>query len=143
MYTLIDNLNKYPYFLFWASISSILGLLLTIYLIHKSTNIVKVLKLMSISKDYNKNRNEYIKRFKIYKISIIDDNVKTKSIVHDILEAIYKFENQYGILFSKFELFRIYQIKNYLKQDFSKVDFDIICFKLDYLIGRFNKREDE
>lgn len=138
----IKYLNQHPYFLFLASISSILGLLLSIYLIYKSTSIARILKQMSISKDYNKKRTEFINKFKVYKNSILIDDVKNKNIVHDILELIYNAENQYRTLFSKFELFKLYQIKKYLKQDFSKIDFDIVCFKLDYLIGRFNKRED-
>ncbi|SMC19359.1 hypothetical protein SAMN02745134_00809 [Clostridium acidisoli DSM 12555] len=142
MYTFIDNLNKYPYFLFLTSISSIIGLLLSIYLIYKSNSIAKTVKSISISKDYNNNKDKFVNKFKVYKVSILEDDIKTKTIIHDILEDIYKFENLYKILFSNYELIKIYFIKIYLHKDFNKINFDKVCYKLDYLIGRFNKRED-
>lgn len=143
LYTFIYNLNIHPYFVFFVSISSILGLFISVYLIYKSSSIAKILNHMTTAKDYNTSRTQFIERFKGYKASILKDDVKTKLLVHDILEDIYKFEVQYKSLLSKSELFKIYFFKLYLRKTFNKLNFDKICNNLDFLIGRFHKREEE
>ncbi|MBX4265899.1 hypothetical protein [Clostridium estertheticum] len=143
MYKLIDNINKHPYFLFSASFSSILGLLLSVYIVYKSWNISKLLNHMETAKDYNLCRTQFIQRFKGHKSSILIDENYSKQIVHDILEDVFRFEVQYKPLLSNIDLFKFFFIKHYLKKRFNNINFDKICNYLDYLIGRNYKKEDE
>ncbi len=143
MQSFIISFGTDPNLLGYASISSILGFILTIFVMIKSRGIAKTLLRMELAKDYNENRNTYIGRLKVHKNSILEDDIKTRTIVHDILEDIFKFEAQYNPLLSRFDKIKIWITKRYLMKEYSKINFDIICNKLDYLIGRFHKKEEE
>lgn len=142
MYNIIKNINENAYFILFISICSIAGFLLSIYLTVKSHNIAKILEKMSMAKDYNKKRIFYIDRLKGFKTSILEDNIRTSTILHNISEDIYSFETLYKPLLTKRDTFEIWKLKFYLRKKPAKIDFDRVCFELDYLIGRFHKKED-
>lgn len=143
MYNFINNLNANTYFIFFVSISGILGFILSIYVTYKSHSISKTLNHITAAQNYNKYKAKFAARFKGYKDSILKDDLKTRQIVHAILEDIYKFEMQYEILLSLKDLSKLFFIKIYLKKNFDKVDFNKVCSYLDFLIGRCYKEEDE
>jgi hypothetical protein len=109
---------------------------------YKSSSIAKILKHMTTAKKYNTSRTQFIERFKGYKLSILEDDIKTKRLVHDILEDVYKFEVQYKSLLSVPDLIKIFFFKKYLRKNFNKISFDKVCNSLDFLIGRFHKKEE-
>ncbi len=143
MYNFVNNLNVNTYFIFFVSISGILGFILSIYVTYKSSSISKTLNHITAAQNYNKYKTKFAARFKGYKDSILKDDLKTRQIVHAILEDIYKFEMQYEILLSLKDLSKLFFIKLYLKKNFDKVDFDKVCAYLDFLIGRCYKEEEE
>ncbi|CAB1242533.1 conserved hypothetical protein [Clostridiaceae bacterium BL-3] len=142
MYNFINNLNTNTYFIFLVSISGIFGFTLSIYVTHKSSSIAKTLNHILAAQNYNESRTQFVARFRGYKDSILKDNLKSRQIIHDILEDIFKFETQYKILLAQKDLIKLFFIKLYLKKNFNKINFNKICIYLDFLIGRCYKKEE-
>ncbi len=123
-----------------ASISSLLGFILSVWLLIKSESITKTLKVMSQKKDYNKKSNFFSDRFSGFKSSILEDNDRSSQLFHRILEEIYQVEKEFHTIFSIRDKYTFLLIKYELKRKPPNVE--KICFHLDYIIGRLRVKED-
>lgn len=105
--------NKY--ILGLCSISTLISLLMTVYVSLKTKNIQSVLRDYRRIEKFNREGSKYKKTFKSYQNSLLDDNVPFRKIRIDILNDLRVAENQFRVTFNKKE-------KNCIKEVISKIE---------------------
>ncbi len=126
--------------IFFVSICSILGFILSLYVAIKSKSISKELKEISTKKIYACERTTLIKHFEGYRMSIIEDGNRNPTMRHNLLTEVYAFEKQYFLLLNCIDKITLVCFKGQLKRQ--KPNYNKICTYIDYFVAKFNVKEE-
>lgn len=138
---LILDLNNSALFTFIVSITGLIGFIMTIFVAIRTKKIDVKLEHITAAKSYNRNKVKYREKFKGHKASI-DNSGLSRGLVTDILADFYSFREQYKIILSYPEKFKInFVIIKYLESNYYKLDSHKINQHLAYIIGRLSKEE--
>lgn len=131
-----------PYALGFASLCGIAGFLLTVHVAIKTNKISSILKYNEITSRYNSERIAFQKTFEGHRNSILDDGIKTDTLLKDILKKVEEYDVKYHTLFSFNDRIVVKRLKRKLRKEADRVDFNSICNDLAVLAGRLSKKED-
>lgn len=136
MITIIEVLVTNPYFIFFGTATSIVGLAVTITVALKTKNINKQLREIHIKKRYNETKNLYNDELKAALQSILDDEVTQPSFIKSLLKTVREYENLYGDLLSWTDRYHIERLKRELEKPNSEIDFNKVTNEIAYLTAR-------
>ena len=137
----IKQLNNKPVFLGIASLSSILGFVLSGILLLFSWNIKNKIKKYSDIKLFNKRRKSYRNKLIAYKDLITENDILDNRLVSDLNVEINNFDN-FKINSWKDRL-KTFLIKRHLKKDINNINKKKLCNQLSYFISRYNKEREK
>ncbi len=147
---MIENALRFlgtdPIVLGIATISGIVGFILTIVVAIKTANINKVLKYNRITEQYNDDRMSFQRSFDGYKTTIIVDKLKTENLLKDILTKVESYRANFDEIISVREKITLNLFIRILKKDFNEIDesdWNKICNYLAKLSGRLTKKEEQ
>ena len=147
---MIENALRFlgtdPIVLGIATISGIVGFILTIVVAIKTANINKVLKYNRITEQYNDDRMSFQRSFDGYKTTIIVDKLKTENLLKDILTKVESYRANFDEIISIREKITLNLFIRILKKDFNEIDesdWNKICNYLAKLSGRLTKKEEQ
>ncbi|MGG1553288.1 hypothetical protein [Paenibacillus ferrarius] len=125
-----------------AGFCSILGLLLSIYLLYIANGIKKGIKKYSQVKDFNANRDYNMNRLIGLKDLFVINNVFDNKLITDLSVEIHKFKNYWDIL-RYTEKRMISKSIHYLSRDLQQIDKIKLRNKLVYLINLYSANREE
>ena len=125
-----------------ATLVSILGFILTVFVSIRTAKISKILKYNQITSQYNKERLAFQKTFIGHRNSIVEDNIRSDKLLKDILENIEEYRAKFGEIMSIWEKFTLFMFVQLLKKESDKVNYNTVCNYLAILSGRLSKKED-
>lgn len=124
-----------------ASLCSIIGLSLSIYLMKTTSNIKQTLTKYKQSQNFNLNIKYYYDRFHAYKDLILENNLFDNKLKSDILTEVLTFRNNYLYILSTFEKIHIELLIKTLQKDIKSININNLCNQIAYLISTINKKE--
>ena len=125
-----------------TSLVGIIGFVLTIFVTARTAKISKILKYNDVTSLYNKERTAFKKTFEGHKQSIIEDGIKTDTILKNILQNVEEYRTKFFEILSIREKIMLWFFMRLLKKKDSEVDFNKVCNYLAILSGRLSKKED-
>ncbi len=139
----IINIGSNEFLTGIATICTIIGFCLTIYLTWRTNKMNKILRYNSSIYKYNEEYNEYKGVFNGHRVSIEKDNTKTKSHLNDILSHLESFNAKFNSILSKDEKQIIRKLRKIINKDKqTENDYNIICRCLASLTGKMSEKED-
>lgn len=124
-----------------ASLCSIIGLIISIYLMIATNNIKQTLIKYKQSQSFNQNIKYYYDRFHAYKDLILEDNLFDNRLKSDILTEVLTFRTRYIYILTPLEKLKLELLIKNLRKDIQLVNINNLCNQLAYLISRINKKE--
>lgn len=125
-----------------ATLVSILGFILTVFVSIRTSKISKILKYNQITSQYNKERLAFQKTFIGHRNSIVEDNLRSDKLLKDILQNVEEYRTKFGEIMSIWEKFTLFMFIQLLKKESDKVNYNTVCNYLAILSGRLSKKED-
>lgn len=141
MFAILKWFGENKYILGLCSISTLISLLMTVYVSLKTRNIQSALREYRRIEKFNREGSKYKNTFKSYQHSLLDDNVPFRKIWIDILNDLRVAENIFRVSFNKEE-------RNCMKEVISKIDngnqddSDDIAKELSKVIAIFSKEKE-
>lgn len=126
---------------FIAFLCTVFGFAMTIWVWVRTNKISKVLRHNELTPRYNEERKHYQERFRGYRNTIDEDNIKTRSFISTIRESINCFHIQYKTLLSFTIRVKILYLNHYLQQDYNKIKINKISNSLTDIISYLEKEE--
>lgn len=123
-----------------ASISSILGTLISVYLIKSTSNIKTTLNNFSLTKEYNAKVKYFKEKFEGYKFTLVDDNIFDDKLRVDILSTVNDLKN-YNLVFTKSENKLIDKLKLILEMPVTKISLQELTNSLVELESKLRQKE--
>ena len=124
-----------------ATITGLLGFVLTVFVTIKTTRISKILKRNLLIQDYNRHRSAYAKMFIGHRDSILKDGLRTELLWTDILKTVVEYNTRYSQLSSIRERLFLWRLLHLLKKKNSDANFTKVATRLAILAGYLQKKE--
>lgn len=142
IYSLFRFLGTNEIILGITSLTGIIGFILTMFVSARTAKISKILKYNEVTNLYNRERTGFKRAFEGHRQSIMEDNIRTDTILKQILQNIEEYRAKFSGIFTVREKFTLWCFIRLLKKDAKKVDFNVVCNYLAGLSGRLSKKED-
>jgi hypothetical protein len=126
-----------------ATLTGIIGFILTIFVSIRTSKINKILKHNQLTSQYNKERLAFQKTFEGHRNSIIADGLHSNKLLKDILQNVEEYRAKFGEIMSLSERYSLHNFSHILRKETDKVDYNKVCNYLALLSGRLSKREDK
>ena len=102
-----------------------------------------MIRTLSGTTSYNKERTAFQKAFEGHRSSIIEDEIKTDKILKDILKQVEAYRTKFNDILPLKERMALNSFVKILKKPAEEVDFNSVCNYLATLSGRLSKKEDK
>lgn len=140
--TWLISIGSDPLIVGIASLSSIVGLVITVAISVKTHSISKTLKKMNTAADYNDSRESFQRAFEGHRRSIIEDNDHSQRLVSNINTQLQQYKYQFREVFTLYDRWVIFRFSRILKKDLNRLNFNQVCSYLSEVSGRLSKKED-
>lgn len=118
------------------------GFCMTIFVSVRTHSINRALQVHSALKKYNSNAKKYHDSFEAHRHSIEDSEIKTRTILRDILKDVTNYKEVTYPILSYSERRFLKKFLSYLKKPYYQIDYDQVADYLAELAGRTDKREE-
>lgn len=123
-----------------ADILGILSFLMSVVVFIMSHSIFKYIQ--SQRKEYNNERIQLQSSLKAIRKNILDDNLVDIKIRSKLREQFNTYLLKYWKISSPLCLYHIMRTLRMCRNDLTDVQRELVCESIDYLIARFNKKEE-
>lgn len=139
----LERLGNNEVFVAISGICGIVGLIITIGVNAKTTNIGKILKQNVATTQYNRERMGFKKMFEGHRQSINVDNIRSEKLLKDILMNVEEYRVKFKDILPLREKIMIIFFVRLLKKKNEKVNYNAVSNYLALMSGRLSKREKE
>lgn len=137
--SLITYIANDDYFIVIVSIFTIVGTIVSIFVLLKSNSISKVLLKNNQSIDFDKQKNKLITDFTAYRDNFLEDNFTiNKKLISEIRVKLLTYKKNFNSLLGLRDKFIIWKTLRLLKQTDESLNLNDLCLCLDNLLAKFN-----
>lgn len=142
MVKFLEILGSNPYILGIATLCTIVGFILTLFVSMRTSKISKILKYNETTSTYNRKRKSFQETFEGHRKSITEDNIHSDKLLKDILKNVEEYDAQFSNILSIKDRIILWSFKRILRKESQFVNYNKVCNYLATLSGRLSKKEE-